>query len=90
MNYTETKEGYEELYLSYGYFLLKVLDLADTVFFVLRKKESHVSFLHVYHHAIMVSLSYLAVVFVPGMRKFYRLNRSVLYINTELTFPIRC
>lgn len=66
VNYTKSKEGYEELYLSYGYFLLKVLDLADTVFFVLRKKQSHVSFLHVYHHAIMVSLSYLAVVFVPG------------------------
>lgn len=69
VNYTETREGYEELYLSYGYFLLKVLDLADTVFFVLRKKQSHVSFLHVYHHAIMVSLSYLAVIFVPGMRR---------------------
>nr|XP_029708454.1 elongation of very long chain fatty acids protein AAEL008004-like [Aedes albopictus] len=66
VNYSESKQGYEELYLSYGYFLLKVLDLADTVFFVLRKKQSHVSFLHVYHHAVMVTLSFLAVIFVPG------------------------
>uniref|UniRef100_A0A182MB58 Elongation of very long chain fatty acids protein n=1 Tax=Anopheles culicifacies TaxID=139723 RepID=A0A182MB58_9DIPT len=42
-----------ELRLAYGYFLLKILDLADTVFFVLRKKQSHVSFLHVYHHSVM-------------------------------------
>ncbi|XP_050520264.1 elongation of very long chain fatty acids protein 4-like [Daktulosphaira vitifoliae] len=37
------------------YFMFsKVLDLIDTVFFVLRKKQSHVSFLHVYHHVNMV------------------------------------
>lgn len=66
VDYSTTREGFQELYLSYGYFLLKVLDLADTVFFVLRKKQSHVSFLHVYHHAVMVLMTYLAVVFVPG------------------------
>ncbi|XP_055636679.1 elongation of very long chain fatty acids protein AAEL008004-like [Toxorhynchites rutilus septentrionalis] len=66
VDYSESKEGLEELYLSYAYFILKVLDLIDTVFFVLRKKQSHVSFLHVYHHSMMVVVSYLAVIFVPG------------------------
>lgn len=66
VDYSETHDGLHELYLSYGYFLLKVLDLVDTVFFVLRKKQSHVSFLHVYHHTLMVSMTYLAVMFVPG------------------------
>ncbi|EDS39481.1 elongation of very long chain fatty acids protein 4 [Culex quinquefasciatus] len=70
VDYSTTREGFQELYLSYGYFLLKVLDLADTVFFVLRKKQSHVSFLHVYHHAVMVLMTYLAVVFVPGGHVF--------------------
>lgn len=32
------------------YFLIKVIDLLDTIFFVLRKKQSQVTFLHVYHH----------------------------------------
>uniref|UniRef100_A0A182QNU6 Elongation of very long chain fatty acids protein n=1 Tax=Anopheles farauti TaxID=69004 RepID=A0A182QNU6_9DIPT len=47
-------QSLDDTRLGYVYFLLKILDLADTVFFVLRKKQSHVSFLHVYHHTIMV------------------------------------
>ncbi|GFQ89605.1 elongation of very long chain fatty acids protein 2 [Trichonephila clavata] len=33
------------------YYLLKYLDLLDTVFFVLRKKYNQITFLHVIHHA---------------------------------------
>lgn len=40
----------------YIYWVVKVIDLLDTVFFVLRKKQSQVTFLHVYHHAGMVAL----------------------------------
>ena len=32
------------------FFLLKLLDFGDTIFFVLRKKQNQVTFLHVYHH----------------------------------------
>ena len=48
------------------YFLLKVLDLLDTIFFVLKKKNSHVSFLHVYHHAGMVALTWIGTKYVAG------------------------
>ncbi|XP_003746927.2 elongation of very long chain fatty acids protein 5 [Galendromus occidentalis] len=41
------------------YFWVRLFDLLDTVFFVLAKKESHVSFLHVYHHAVVVLTFYL-------------------------------
>ena len=50
----------------YLYFVLKFIDLADTVFFVLRKKQNQVSFLHVYHHTGMVMLSWSAVKWWPG------------------------
>ncbi|KAL0840710.1 hypothetical protein ABMA28_015898 [Loxostege sticticalis] len=36
------------------YWLGKITELADTVFFILRKKYNQVSFLHVYHHASVV------------------------------------
>lgn len=36
------------------------------VFFVLRKKQNQVTFLHVYHHFGMVALSFLGCKFVPG------------------------
>lgn len=48
------------------YFMVKVFDLLDTVFFVLRKKQNQVSFLHVYHHAGMVLGSWGAAKYLPG------------------------
>ncbi|GBN54444.1 Elongation of very long chain fatty acids protein 7 [Araneus ventricosus] len=49
-----------EAYMRTGYllYLIKFLDLLDTVFFVLRKKQSQVSFLHVFHHAGMCLIVY--------------------------------
>ncbi|OQR77706.1 elongation of very long chain fatty acids protein 4-like [Tropilaelaps mercedesae] len=38
----------------YNYLLIRVIDFADTLFFVLKKKFSHVSQLHVIHHTIVV------------------------------------
>lgn len=48
------------------YFLLKVVDLLDTVFFVLRKKDNQITFLHLYHHTGMVILTWNATKFFPG------------------------
>lgn len=30
--------------------MLKVIDLSETIVFILRKKDSQISYLHVYHH----------------------------------------
>lgn len=54
------------LQASYIYYLTKYLDLFDTVFFVLRKKNSQVSFLHVYHHTIMVLAVWIYLTFFFG------------------------
>ena len=40
-------------WICYLYFLSKFYDFADTIFFVLTKKDSHITFLHVIHHASM-------------------------------------
>lgn len=50
----------------YAYFICKLIELLDTVFFVLRKKHRQVSFLHVYHHAMMPICAWIGVRFVPG------------------------
>ncbi|XP_044261224.1 elongation of very long chain fatty acids protein AAEL008004-like [Tribolium madens] len=48
------------------YFLCKIIELLDTVFFVLRKKMNQVTFLHLYHHAMMPICSWIGVKFLPG------------------------
>ncbi|KAL1439577.1 hypothetical protein MTO96_010106 [Rhipicephalus appendiculatus] len=42
------------LNLCWWYMLVRIADFLDTVFFVLRKKDSHVTFLHVAHHILVV------------------------------------
>lgn len=42
----------------WSYYLFKLIDLLDTIFFSLRKKYNQISFLHLYHHTTMVLLSY--------------------------------
>jgi len=36
------------------------------VFFILRKKNGQITFLHVYHHGSMVLLWWVGVKFIPG------------------------
>ncbi|KAK7862879.1 hypothetical protein R5R35_011592 [Gryllus longicercus] len=48
------------------YFWLKAADLLDTIFFVLRKKNNQISFLHLYHHSNMVLLGWVGVKYFPG------------------------
>ncbi|XP_073828896.1 very long chain fatty acid elongase 1-like isoform X2 [Musca autumnalis] len=41
------------------YYISKYLDFFDTVFFVLRKKNNQITFLHLYHHSIMLLAVYV-------------------------------
>ncbi|CAL1544807.1 unnamed protein product [Lymnaea stagnalis] len=56
------------LYVSVGwlFFISKLIEFLDTIFFVLRKKNSQITFLHVYHHATMTVFTWLGVKFLPG------------------------
>lgn len=50
----------------YIYFLAKISELLDTVFFVIRKKERQITFLHLYHHTVMPMISWGATKYYPG------------------------
>ncbi|XP_034824496.1 very long chain fatty acid elongase 7-like [Maniola hyperantus] len=47
------------------YFIAKHIDLLDTVFFVLRKKDNQVTFLHVFHHTLMLTWSWFYQMYYP-------------------------
>lgn len=42
------------------------ISIFSKVFFILRKKNNQATFLHIYHHAIMVMSTYLHLKFVSG------------------------
>lgn len=50
----------------YIYFLAKISELLDTIFFVIRKKERQITFLHLYHHTVMPMISWGATKYYPG------------------------
>lgn len=48
------------------YFASKGFEFIDTMFFVLRKKDRQLTFLHKYHHSTMFLIWWTAAKFVPG------------------------
>ncbi|GBM42731.1 Elongation of very long chain fatty acids protein 7 [Araneus ventricosus] len=47
-------------------YITKLIEYLDTVIFVLRKKDSQISFLHVFHHTSVPVISWLGVSYGPG------------------------
>lgn len=64
------------------YFFSKIIDLLDTCFFVLRKKQNQVTFLHVYHHTITALFSWMYLKYAPGILKE---NICIYHFNFMLT-----
>ncbi|XP_013858357.1 ELOVL fatty acid elongase 8b isoform X1 [Austrofundulus limnaeus] len=58
------------------FFFSKVIELSDTLFFILRKKNNQLTFLHVYHHGTMI---FNCVLHRPG--KHLRSHRHVLLLR---------
>ncbi|XP_030768348.1 elongation of very long chain fatty acids protein AAEL008004-like [Sitophilus oryzae] len=66
VDYTNNEKAIRMARLCYIYYLSKLTEFADTVFFVLRKKDSQVSFLHVYHHSLTPIETWFLVRFIAG------------------------
>ncbi|XP_060659639.1 elongation of very long chain fatty acids protein F-like isoform X2 [Drosophila nasuta] len=52
-----------ERWITYAFFINKIIELLDTVFFVLRKSYKQITLLHVYHHVLMTSPVYWTIHF---------------------------
>ena len=64
------------------YFISKLIDLMDTVFFVLRKKDSQVTPLHLYHHASVPVCVWLALKYAPsaGVNGIFPIFNSLVHV----------
>lgn len=54
------------------FYFSKCIEFSDSMFFILRKKDNQLTFLHVYHHSTMFPLWWIGVKWVPsGSSKKY-------------------
>ncbi|CAG9864846.1 unnamed protein product [Phyllotreta striolata] len=66
VNFSLSQTALDSASMCHAYFLLKMTELADTVFFVLRKNNRQVTFLHLYHHTVMPMAAWGATKYFPG------------------------
>lgn len=62
----DVDESDELMIYVYYYFLNKLVDLMDTIFMVLRKKNSQITFLHLYHHTMIALVSWVFVAYAAA------------------------
>lgn len=81
INYDESPKAIRMAAVCWLYYFSKFIEMLDTVFFVLRKKNSQVTFLHVYHHSIMPFTWWFGVRFAAGgMGTFHALLNCVVHV----------
>lgn len=79
-NYTTDPKQMTIITIGWWYMCLKILELMDTVFFVLTKKFSHISVLHVIHHSLVACSVWLGVNFgATGQNAFFPLINCVIH-----------
>lgn len=66
VDYSDSPNALALTRLAWWYLLLKIADLLDTVFFVLTKKQSHVTVLHVAHHSMVVGTVWIVLKYACG------------------------
>ncbi|GFO04680.1 elongation of very long chain fatty acids protein [Plakobranchus ocellatus] len=63
------------------YYISKFIEVADTVFFILRKKTKQLTFLHVFHHGSMMFNWWLCVRFIAGgVTWFHAMLNSFVHV----------
>lgn len=55
-----------QIYYGWMFFTSRLVEFADTIFFVLRKKNNQVSSFHVFHHSSVPTATWFFLKFAPG------------------------
>ncbi|XP_069158677.1 very long chain fatty acid elongase 7-like isoform X1 [Procambarus clarkii] len=65
-DFSDNPQAVRMVHAGYWYLFSKFVDFTDTVFFVLNKKNKHVSLLHVVHHALMPVCMWYGIRYYAG------------------------
>lgn len=81
VDYSNSPTAIRMVHASWWYYFSKFTEFMDTIFFVLRKKNNHVSTLHVIHHGCMPMSVWFGVKFTPGGHStFFGLLNTFVHI----------
>ncbi|XP_076754081.1 very long chain fatty acid elongase AAEL008004 isoform X2 [Xylocopa sonorina] len=81
VDYSNSPTALRMVHASWWYYISKFTEFIDTIFFVLRKKNDHVSTLHVIHHGCMPMSVWFGVKFTPGGHStFFGLLNTFVHI----------
>ncbi|XP_072757775.1 very long chain fatty acid elongase AAEL008004 isoform X2 [Anoplolepis gracilipes] len=81
VDYSNSPTAIRMVHASWWYYFSKFTEFMDTIFFVMRKKNNHVSTLHVIHHGCMPMSVWFGVKFTPGGHStFFGLLNTFVHI----------
>ncbi|KAF3698936.1 Elongation of very long chain fatty acids protein 4 [Channa argus] len=89
VDYSDSPLAMRMARVCWWFYFSKVIELSDTIFFILRKKNSQLTFLHVYHHATMVFNWWAGVKYVAGGQSFLMcLINSLVHVVMYLYYGL--
>ncbi|NXN18483.1 ELOV7 protein, partial [Indicator maculatus] len=82
VDYSRSPTALRMVRICWLYYFSKFIELLDTIFFVLRKKNNQVTFLHVFHHSIMPWTWWFGVKFAAGsgLGTFHALLNCIVHV----------
>ncbi|XP_059200582.1 elongation of very long chain fatty acids protein 1a [Centropristis striata] len=82
VDYSSSPQALRLVRVCWMFYFSKYIELLDTVFFVLRKKQSQITFLHVFHHSFMPWSWWWGITLTPaaGMGTFHAMVNAIVHV----------
>lgn len=79
---SSSPQAFRMIRAAWLFYFSKYIELLDTVFFVLRKKQTQITFLHVFHHSFMPWTWWWGITLTPagGMGSFHAMVNATVHI----------
>jgi hypothetical protein len=75
----------------YVYFVSKAVEFMDTIFMILRKKFSQITFLHVFHHSTMLLIWWICTMWLPGGQSYFGATfNCFIHVWMYLYYALAC
>jgi hypothetical protein len=89
VDYSYSENALRMARVIWWYYFSKLVELMDTIFFVIRKKFELITFLHVFHHTVMPFSWWFGVKYVPGgFSAFGALMNSIVHVFMYVYYAV--